>query len=128
MINEIKDLALTLEELREKKWIRVKPGQLHELEETHSPYEKHIETIAGYNQSTKNLALAVLINKIWKSSNQVVVMGMGPVSTLIIYWVSYPMRNPTHGKLSHSVYRNNIVIGDPQNTKKIRRARPLRLA
>ena len=26
MINEIKDLALTLEELREKQWIRVKPG------------------------------------------------------------------------------------------------------
>ena len=51
-------------------------------------------------------------------------MGMGPVSALIIYWVSYSMRNPTQAKLSHRIYCNNIVAGDPQNHEKIRRARP----
>ena len=103
LIDETKDLSLTVEELKANGWITVKHGALHELEEMNSPYEKHIEKIAGYHECTKFLALAVLMDKIWEPRDQVVIMGMGPVSALIIYWVSHPMRNPTEAKLSHRV-------------------------
>ena len=63
--DETKKLDLTLDEIKKNGWIKVKEGPLYELEETDSPYEKHIETIAGYHKGTTFLALTVLVNKIW---------------------------------------------------------------
>ena len=83
-----KGLALTLKEAQEERWIQVEAGKLYQLAQTGSPYEKAIHDIAGNANCMKLRTLQLVREHIWGKHEKVVIMAMGPVSALIIYWVS----------------------------------------
>lgn len=76
---ETKGLAFTLEELMTKQWLKNVPGKLYKLDRRGSPYEQLIHQIAGASNCPKMLA-----------REKFLVLTMGPVSALIVYWVCIP--------------------------------------
>lgn len=59
-----------------------------------------------YNSSDENClkmyALPVLTSEVWDKHEKFVIMTMGPVSALIIYWVNNPQGSPRYGGLDTS--------------------------
>jgi len=83
-----KDLTYTLQEIQANRWIKIKKGKLYELERKDSPYEEAIAQLAGIGNCVKMRAMWILANHFWKEEPKLVVLVMGPVPSLIVYWVS----------------------------------------
>ena len=86
---DFRDLSHTLKEsTQENQWMCRKKGS-YEMRRTDSPYEEHIPLFGHGSCSPKLQALAWYLTKHWPRTDKVVICTVGPISSLIMYWVSH---------------------------------------
>ena len=125
VIEATRDLKLTLDEIQDNKWIQTKPGKMYRLAHTRSPYETHIKEIAGPEVCEKMKVLEVLMANRWTKGAKLVVMAMGPVSALILYWVRIPIEHRANREVLPCTCCANIATGVPFIVEKKGRPYPL---
>jgi hypothetical protein len=73
-------------------WVRMIFKRLYELQSTDSFYEKHIEKICAFENSSKIKIIHDLITREWDSKEKTMFCIMSSTNALILYWVNFILR------------------------------------
>ena len=94
-LEDTKNLELTGAEDRQHGWVTKAKDHPYNLDETGSPYERHIEAICAESDCTKVAAINKLIDEKWDPEEKAVFCSMGPTPALVLYWVCHVPIGPT---------------------------------